>query len=169
MVGFKVGIVGGSITGCAGRFGASRVCRVPGRPGAGGQGTQPSKGRVGRVPAVAAAAGPDSPRTAIDTGPWPFNPCSCLLWTGSLERVRQADPVRTSLSVPLFAFRFSCGALFSYMSTTHEPLFARASRTRAPENADSVRPGTASALWTLARRSSLSLRRSGCAAPSTVS
>ena len=50
-----------------------------------------------------------------------------------------ADPARTSLSVPIFALRFSCGTLFGYMSTTHEPLSARASRIWAPGNADSGR------------------------------
>ena len=46
------------------------------------------------------------------------------------------EPTRTSLSLPISALRFSYGTLFSYMSTTHESLSARASRIWAPEIAD---------------------------------
>ncbi len=38
------------------------------------------------------------------------------------------------MSLLLFAFLFSCGTLFSYMSTTHEPFSTRASRTQARDN-----------------------------------
>ena len=53
-----------------------------------------------------------------------------------MERVRPPIQRGSPLSLPIFTFWFSRGTLFSYISTTHEPLSARASGTGAPENAE---------------------------------
>jgi hypothetical protein len=48
-------------------------------------------------------------------------------WTDSLDRVCHPIWARISFSLPIFAFRFSCGTLFCYRSTTYGPLSVRAS------------------------------------------
>jgi len=59
------------------------------------------RGRPGRVPAVAATASPDSPRTAIDTRPWPFDLCNGHVVAGPGGR---ASWQRTSTEVILLSW-----------------------------------------------------------------
>jgi hypothetical protein len=57
-----------------------------------------------------------------------------------------------SFSLPIFAFLFSCGTPFSYMSTTHEPLSAWCFSYSAPEIAEYARLRVAAIELTTWRR-----------------